>query len=224
MSISESKPAKSSSKSLSSSRSSKSSSSKTDSSSAKSPTPPKKKLRNCVFNKAWLDEENFKTWLLPNRQNPNLARCSVCNTDFTIQYDGVKAVKTHAEGKKHKKSVGAVKMTNCMSKFYLSKSDDTIADKVAVAKLAKALHCVKHAHSYFSSDCGAKLDALIYQDSEIATKLRLGRTKMQSLVIHVLCPYVIECMTRSLKNQPFLVGTDASNKGNRKCFPMCTIF
>lgn len=67
-----------------------------------------------------------------------------------------------------------------------------------------------------------------FNDSSLAKKNRLGRTKMESLVQNVLCPFaIIEVPLKKLKypiNLPFSLSTDASNKGNRKFFPLAVRF
>ncbi|CAI6348699.1 unnamed protein product [Macrosiphum euphorbiae] len=60
----------------------------------------KKRIRNCVFNDEWLKDQIFSDWIAKHN-NPNKARCILCQTVFSVKYDGVKAVKTHQESKKH---------------------------------------------------------------------------------------------------------------------------
>lgn len=51
----------------------------------------------------------------------------------------------------------------------------------------------------------------------MATKVRCGRTKSEALVKNVLLPYAKEKLLSELKqNVPFSLGSDASNKGNKK--------
>lgn len=54
----------------------------------------KKKIRNCVFNDEWFKDQIFADWIAKHN-NPNKARCKLCQTVFSVKYDGVKAVKTH---------------------------------------------------------------------------------------------------------------------------------
>jgi hypothetical protein len=82
---------------------------------------------------------------------------------------------------------------------------------------------VKHHHSYNSSDCGMKLDPVIFPDSSISRKLACGRTKSEALVENVLAPKSVETLVSDLSSNTkfFSVATDASNMKNRKLFPVC---
>lgn len=81
-------------------------------------------------------------------------------------------------------------------------------------------HGVKHHHSYLSQDCSNKIQKKIYKDSSIAKQIQCGRTKAEALVEMVLAPYSLEIILKELGDSPFSISTDASNKGNRKMFPV----
>lgn len=84
-------------------------------------------------------------------------------------------------------------------------------------------HTVKHNLSYNSADCGHKLNQKILHDSRIIKKMSLGRTKAEAMVKDILAPKavadVVDILT-SGKPLPFSIQTHASNKGNRKMFPL----
>lgn len=74
-------------------------------------------------------------------------------------------------------------------------------------------------------DCGLKLTSKLYPDSTIATKQQCGRTKAESLVENILANKSIEMVLQEMKvssDSPvyFSIATDASNKGNRKLYPI----
>lgn len=48
----------------------------------------KKRIRNCVFNDEWLKDQIFSNWLAKH-DGPNKARCIICQTVFSVKYDGV---------------------------------------------------------------------------------------------------------------------------------------
>lgn len=62
-------------------------------------------------------------------------------------------------------------------------------DKVTASELALTLHAVKHNLSYNSMDCGVKLNKMIYADSKTVLNTKLGRTKMEALLLEVLGPW-----------------------------------
>jgi hypothetical protein len=158
--------------------------------------------------------------------NPNNARCTVCSAVFSVTFDGKKAVNVHATAKKHMSMLAAKRSSVTLGRFF-DKISSGAEEKVAAAVITKTFHCVKHNHSYLSTDCGNKLDSEVYGDSNIAKKVKLGRTKMEAIVKNVLCTFSINCVVDKLNNPspcPFSVSTDASNKGNRKFFPLAIRF
>ena len=82
-------------------------------------------------------------------------------------------------------------------------------------------------HSFISTDCGIKLDGVIFPDSTVAKKLACGRTKAEALVTEVLAPKSEEIViteltsTDAMKPKYFSLSTDASHMKNRKMFPIC---
>lgn len=86
-------------------------------------------------------------------------------------------------------------------------------------------HTVQHNLSYNSADCGHKVNQKILHDSKIVKKMSLGRTKAEAIVKDVLAPKAVADVVDVLigesgKPIPFAIQTDASNKGNRKMFPL----
>ena len=96
--------------------------------------------------------------------------------------------------------------------------------QVTAAEVAHVYHTVKHNLSYNSSDCQFKLTSQTLPDSAIAKKMSCGRTKAEAVVTDVLAPKAVEDVLTKLKGDgkplQFSLQTDASNKGNRKMFPL----
>ena len=90
-----------------------------------------------------------------------------------------------------------------------------------LGELVSTYHGVIHHHSYATQDCGNKLLKKLCPDSAIASKLSCGRTKAGSYVESVLLgPKAQEMCIKDSKNVFFFsIGTDASNKGNKKLYP-----
>lgn len=198
-----------------------------DSNNYDKPTTPlkKRRLRNCIFNDNWMKDSRFSNWLAKH-DDINKARCIYCMNVFSVKYDGVNAVQSHSNSKKHISTVQS-RQKSAVIKNYFVTQDIKENDAVAAIELSKCFHCVKHHHSYLSTDCGVKLELKHFSDATLAKKIRLGRTKMEALVQNVLCPFAIEVPLKKLKypiNLPFSLSTDASNKGNRKFFPLAVRF
>ena len=73
-----------------------------------------------------------------------------------------------------------------------------------------------------------KLTLQTLTDSKISKKMSCGKTKAEAVVTDVLAPKAVEEVLTQLRNDgkplPFSLQTDASNKGNRKMFPLAVQF
>ena len=91
---------------------------------------------------------------------------------------------------------------------------------VILPELVSTYHGVIHHHSFVSQDCGNTLLAKRCPDSAVAYKISCGRTKAASYVESILGSKAQEMCIQDLKSVFFFsIGTDASNKGNKKFFP-----
>ncbi|GFT64730.1 dimer_Tnp_hAT domain-containing protein [Trichonephila clavipes] len=150
--------------------------------------------------------------------------CPKCGKSMELRertaYDGLKAVTHHAEAKKHKECESAAAMSHRMKSFFTPKGSSQ-SEKVGIAELTEVYHSIKHHISYVAQDCSLKVLKQVINDSDIVKQMTGGRTKCTALVNQVLFPFSMELVQEDLKNDvPFSVATDASNKGNRKIFPV----
>ena len=94
-------------------------------------------------------------------------------------------------------------------------------EHLILAKLVSTYHGIIYHHSFVSQDCGNKLLAKLCSDSAVASKLSCGHATAASYVERILGPKAQEMCTQDLKNVFFFsIGTDASNKSNKKFFPI----
>ena len=90
-----------------------------------------------------------------------------------------------------------------------------------LSELVATYHGIVHHHSYASQDCGNKLLIKLCPDSAVASKVSRGRSKATSYVVNILGPRAQEKCVVELKLAGFFgLGSDASNKGNKKLFPV----
>ena len=94
------------------------------------------------------------------------AQCTVCSQSFTVVHDGVNAVKSHGESKKHIQNIQAAKSSRRMNAFFATSGTPQM-DKVAVAEITHVYHSAKHHCSYLQQDCSIKVLKSIADDSEI---------------------------------------------------------
>ena len=184
-------------------------------------SPKRKQKRLCCFNVDWLQEYS---WLRKHESKANTFG-TVCRTKFSIAYKGYSALRIHESTKGHQSSASAAASSRQLDSFFV-KSNSLDENKVCLAEIVHIYHNVKHNLSYNSLDCNLKLVKLTFNDSNIAKKISCGRTKSTKIVENVLAPYIIENLIENLiaNNIFFGVQTDASNRKNRKFFPICIQF
>ncbi|KAL4008598.1 hypothetical protein ACER0C_002450 [Sarotherodon galilaeus] len=148
------------------------------------------------------------------------ALCAVC-------HGGLTDVNQHASTGGHMMNMRGVKERGTLDQFVVHQATAE-ADMVTAAEVTHIYHTVKHGLSYNSADCALKLTVQTLNDSSIAKKMSCGRTKAEAVVTDVLSPKAIEEVIKKLKSGatplPFSLHTDASNKGNRKMFPLALQF
>ena len=184
-------------------------------------TPPKKKVKPtkqyCVFRSEWLKEEDM-SWL--PKVDYFTADCTLCRQSFSVKYDGKSAVSSHAKSATHKRIITVQKQSKTLSAFFV-KTNSKENHLVILAELVSTYHGIIHHHSFASKDCGNKLLAKLCPDSAVASKLSCGSTNAASYVESILEPKAQEMCIQDLKNVfSFSIGTNASNKGDKKFFPI----
>ncbi|KAG0414438.1 hypothetical protein HPB47_008382 [Ixodes persulcatus] len=185
-------------------------------------TPPRFSTSQRSNNRPdWRSQPEYESWLLPVDDDATAARCTLCASTYTVKFDGVSTVKHHASTQKHKQKSLASKQSAALTKFF-APATSSAEDKVTAAELGTIFHGIKHNYSYLSMDCGSKLAPKVFPNSDVACRMRVGRTKMEHLVKDVLAPYAK--LRPASRNLPFALSTDASNKGNRKLFPIAVRF
>lgn len=115
--------------------------------------------RDCHFNKSWLQKKECFNWLAVSRLSTE-ARCSKCDTTFSIAGSGFAQVLQHARGNRHKQLVGisSGQMTLNVAKSGTVTLDTSAGqslchdDLVTRAEIVLLLCLVKHNQSFSSND------------------------------------------------------------------------
>ncbi|CAL9686817.1 unnamed protein product [Knipowitschia caucasica] len=192
-------------------------------SSSNAGTPPRKKTKRMQKYREEWEQEN--TWVEKVRDNMYKASCTVCRRTFSVAHGGQTDLRQHASSGGHMRNVRDNKTRGTLDQFVVHQATPE-ADMVTAAEVAHAYHTVKHGLSYNSADCALKPSIRTY--SSIAKKMSCGRTKAEAIVTDVLSPKAIQEVIKTLKSGgnslPFSLHTDASNKGNRKMFPLAVQF
>lgn len=106
-----------------------------------------------------------------------------------------------------------------MDKFF-AKRNSTVEKQISATELTLCYHTVHH-FSFRSNNCTTKLNATIFKDSEIATKITLARTKLESIIKGILGPFIYNTVLEEVQKVPFVgVLTDGSNHKDIKLFPV----
>lgn len=105
-----------------------------------------------------------------------------------ISHGGLNDVKRYVSVPEHLRGERAQKNTQNLQQFLKRDVLTTVEEKVIAAELIKVYHGVSHNMSCNSIDCDSKLSSIIFNDSQIASKISLGRTKVPSLIYNVLAP------------------------------------
>ena len=75
---------------------------------------------SCLFNRQWLENEEYNRWLQEVKGDNRSAFCNLCKKAFDLRSLGLTAVKKHSTGKKHLELVKASKPAVPLSLFVTS--------------------------------------------------------------------------------------------------------
>lgn len=170
----------------------------------------------CSYNEHW---EKSHKWLIIGI-NSEYAKCKLCLSSFLVKWDGLKAVTAHEKSDKHQLMAQDASTSKMLESFFVKKNTAE-EDKVIAAEVAYVFLHTQHHHSYLSMDCGMQLSCKCFPDSNIAAKLSCGRTKSEAIVCNVLAPHSLKMLYQQLGNSFYSISSDASNRKNRKLFPLC---
>ena len=176
------------------------------------------------FQDSWLNEDSFKSWLVPGTNNTQ-ARCIRCRKTFELSNMGVQAVKSHAGGKGHKDKTSAVSMflkkaiptpasitpvqqesvvcTSATKQVTLELSVTT-AEK-STAEIRWCIQSVCKGFSNNAADNCTPLFKQMFSDSEIAKSFSLGADKLRYVVNYGLAPYFHDILGKKINCAPYFV-------------------
>uniref|UniRef100_A0A336KBZ5 CSON004940 protein n=1 Tax=Culicoides sonorensis TaxID=179676 RepID=A0A336KBZ5_CULSO len=181
----------------------------------------KQKQRNYMFKEEWLEMPDFKPWLVKqptnDKENPIKAYCRFCLCSFSIKSNGLNQIKQHASTDKHLKIEAQRPKTDGVP---FDEKQINLNQKRALCEATLVFHNVKHNQSYLSMDCLVKVLKTVADDSKTINAILLGRTKARMICKNVLAPLTVKDLIGNLGENPYSLGTDASNKGAAKYWPV----
>lgn len=128
------------------------------------------------------------SFIKPVPNNKCRALCTLCQREFSISHGDKNDIEKHQKCNEHQKKERSAALSTSLKLFLKTDQMTTQEEKVIAAEVTKTYHSVKHSLSFNSLDCDTKLDHILYDDSKIADKLALGRTKASVIAYNVLGP------------------------------------
>ena len=199
------------------------------------------------YNKAWEDAAkypHFASWIQRANMDSQF-RCKLCGgKDLNLGNMGQRALVSHLEGKKHAAIVSTMRSSSRLSltgTSNFSQPEITIAgptntieteeqvrvtsvmermvvpNQVTEAEIRWALKMVQGHASFNSCNHLSELFGVMFKDSEIATKFKLGPDKARYLICFGLAPYYMDTLIRRFFPCKFTLSFDeAFNKINHQ--------
>ena len=177
------------------------------------------------FNTDWLVNEKYKLWLIKGK-NDNCAKCILlCSKEIDLSTMCANALGSHAKDKKHcemaknrsaglhcsffrkeEKSAGstAEKDSNDIckdGKTVQGKLDDYLLDGSIIN--AEILWTLKSVMGHFPLRSFAQINSLfsaMFKDSQIAAKMKFGKTKCSYFISYGLAPYIKEQLEKYISS------------------------
>ena len=153
------------------------------------------------------------------------ARCTDCNSIFSIKNGGHSDVKRHCSGIKHSKNAGECSdnsinisdnSINISDSININEENDennnqielTPEDQVMKAETLQVLKVVSSNYSFASTTDDGERFRLMYPDSPTAAKYQQSRTKVNYVIKHGISPYVKDLYIKDLIGTPFVFKFD----------------
>ncbi|KAL8599767.1 hypothetical protein ACOMHN_040477 [Nucella lapillus] len=157
----------------------------------------------------------------PFPQNAKRAWCDCCQVDVKVSHGGWNDVQTHLETAGHERKSAAKNNTSALSAFGFTPEKEMTDKELQVIK-AETLFShflVEHNLPISASDHAGPLFRAMFPKSEIAQRYGCARTKTTSLLQTCSSTHQ-DALTEQMKNGPFIIGTDGSQEGTEKFYPI----
>ena len=166
--------------------------------------------RQTYFSSSWLREKDkypsFTSWL--NGKEGSMAfSCKLCRKTLQLGNMGVKALTAHETRTMHQKSVESNKDQKPLTESFPNGSKAatqttlpaaTLVRQVKEAEVLMAVQSVTNHVSNRTMEKFATISKVFFSDSQIASRVELGRTKIGYLITFGLAPYYRTQLFRSL--------------------------
>jgi hypothetical protein len=181
-----------------------------------SDTPSKKSRHNQTFIQGYSTRYPA---LQKSLKGPTYARCTICNSDFSVAHGGINDCKTHVEGTRHKSNFESRKNQPSISQMFgKGPQEEEMRHKISAAEMLFMWFLIEHNVPVSAADHAGPLFRQMFPDSKIAQGFQCARTKTTALITHQAKK--IAGMIAESAKKIFLISTDGSNDSNDKFFPI----
>lgn len=149
-------------------------------------TPPAKRKRRPYTQKYTVvceHDPKFKGWLSKSDKGPLYFHCKLCNSDGRA---GKSEIEKHAAGAKHKNIVESAQCATSVLDMPSVSGENRIERKVKEAEIRLAAVVSKLNLPFSASDELIPVIKAVCPDSDVAKKLKCGKTKCAAIVKNVL--------------------------------------
>jgi hypothetical protein len=147
------------------------------------------------------------------------ARCNVCEFDFSISHGGLGDVTKHVKSGRHI-SRGQALASSSQLTIFLKNSDSEKTDFAVIrAETLFAHFLVEHNVPLSAADHAGDLFRRMFPNNDTTKKYSSGRTKTTAIIKACASDNKTD-LAESMKNGPFVIGTDGSQEGGDKLFPI----
>lgn len=162
-----------------------------------------KKTYKQRFRDSWLKEDKYKLWLMPMSGDPFKAFCKFCKCAIESKKA---SLEKHATSAKHLASVphqGLHQPT--LDDLASSLTPAPVQQAEATLALFVAEHCAMNSVDHLGEACRG-----IFDDSKVASKIRMHRTKCTNVIKNVLGPHFASSLRDDVGEQKYSVLMDES--------------
>ena len=187
--------------------------------------------RKTHYNPKWENEVDVNGSIIGlwcTKNDEFTAKCSPCGAIIQISVHGISALRKHAGQKNHKKKVNNTSqpstsavihnLASAVSSQPTETEKDVLDEQIRTAEAIWCAMVCEHDLAFLMSDHLAKNLFKMCPDSAIAAGFKCARTKTNYLITHGLAPDIQDKLISKLKDVPFALMIDESNKQYGKRF------
>lgn len=143
---------------------------------------------------------------------PGWISCKACNKDLNWSNDGITALKRHANTKKHKACIEAVKIqsTDRSDLLQLSENISSVQMRARRVEILVSLFIARHNLPIALSDDLITFLKHVDLDRKVQKELSCGATKCTAIICNVTGKYTFSKLVSTLRKQKFSLIVDES--------------